>query len=104
LQKTFYSILNETARKYDIKFEEELLNKKFEELIIKLNKKFKLQTVVLIDEYDKPILDNITDKATAQQIRDELKNYYAVLKDTDQYLKFVFITGVSKFSKVSLFS
>lgn len=62
------------------------------------------KVVVLIDEYDKPILDNITDKKLAKTMRDRLKNIYSVIKDSDQYLKFVFITGVSKFSKVNLFS
>jgi hypothetical protein len=60
--------------------------------------------VVLVDEYDKPILDNITDPATALAMREGLKNLYSVLKDSDEHLKFVFLTGVSKFSKVSLFS
>jgi hypothetical protein len=60
--------------------------------------------VVLIDEYDKPILDNITDSATALDMREALKDLYSVLKDMDEHLRFVFITGVSKFSKVSLFS
>ena len=60
--------------------------------------------VVLIDEYDKPILDNITDSATALDMREGLKDLYSVLKDADAHLRFVFITGVSKFSKVSLFS
>jgi hypothetical protein len=62
------------------------------------------KVVILIDEYDKPILDNITDKKTAKIMRDHLKNIYSVIKDNDAYLKFVFITGVSKFSKVNLFS
>lgn len=60
--------------------------------------------VILIDEYDKPILDNITRIEAATAIRDELKNYYSVIKDSDSFLQFVFITGVSKFSKISLFS
>jgi len=62
------------------------------------------RVVVLVDEYDKPILDNITDTATATDMREGLKNLYSVLKGADEHLKFVFITGVSKFSKVSLFS
>ena len=62
------------------------------------------QVVILIDEYDKPILDNITDRATATDMREGLKNLYSVLKGADAHLRFVFITGVSKFSKVSLFS
>jgi hypothetical protein len=62
------------------------------------------RVVVLIDEYDKPILDNISDSAVATDMREGLKDLYSVLKDADEYLKFVFLTGVSKFSKVSLFS
>jgi hypothetical protein len=60
--------------------------------------------VVLVDEYDKPILDNITDPAVATVMREGLRNLYSVLKGADAHLKFVFLTGVSKFSKVSLFS
>jgi Predicted AAA-ATPase/PD-(D/E)XK nuclease superfamily len=62
------------------------------------------RVVVLVDEYDKPILDNITDPERATAMREALKNLYSVLKDSDAHLKFVFLTGVSKFSKVSLFS
>ena len=60
--------------------------------------------VVLVDEYDKPILDNLTDPARAAEMRDGLRNLYSVLKGADPHLKFVFLTGVSKFSKVSIFS
>jgi hypothetical protein len=62
------------------------------------------RAVVLIDEYDKPILDNITNTKIATAMRDGLKNLYSVLKGSDEHLKFVFLTGVSKFSKVNLFS
>ena len=62
------------------------------------------RAVVLIDEYDKPILDNIDNSAVAIEMREGLKNLYSVLKGSDAHLKFVFMTGVSKFSKVSLFS
>ena len=62
------------------------------------------RAVVLIDEYDKPILDNIDNSAAALEMREGLKNLYSVLKGSDEHLKFVLLTGVSKFSKVSLFS
>ncbi len=62
------------------------------------------RVVVLVDEYDKPILDNITDPDTARQMRDGLRNLYSVIKDSDAHIRFAFLTGVSKFSKVSLFS
>ena len=60
--------------------------------------------VVLIDEYDKPILDNITRPEVAREMRDGLRNVYSVIKDADAHIRFAFLTGVSKFSKVSLFS
>jgi len=75
-----------------------------ERLVIKINKKKRKQVVVLIDEYDKPILDVIEDKKEAEEVRKEIKGFYSVLKDLDEYIRFVLITGVSKFSKVSLFS
>jgi hypothetical protein len=76
----------------------------FADLIRRTHLQAGAPVVVLIDEYDKPILDNITDRSTAQALRDGLRNLYSVLKGADPYLKFVFLTGVSKFSKVSLFS
>jgi hypothetical protein len=74
------------------------------QLIREAHKKYGQRAVVLVDEYDKPILDNITDSATATDMREGLKNIYSVFKGMDAHLRFVFITGVSKFSKVSLFS
>ncbi|MCL2850648.1 MAG: AAA family ATPase, partial [Micrococcales bacterium] len=62
------------------------------------------RVVVLVDEYDKPIIDNITNPELATKIRDSLRNLYSVLKGQDAHLKFVMLTGVSKFTKVSLFS
>jgi len=77
---------------------------RFKDLIVHAVKKHGQRVVVLVDEYDKPILDCIEDADIARCARDAVKNFYAVLKDSDEYLKFVFLTGVSKFSKVSLFS
>ena len=76
----------------------------FGELIRESAAKHGQRTVVLVDEYDKPILDNITDPEQAIEIREGLKNLYSVIKDSDAHIRFSFLTGVSKFSKVSLFS
>jgi hypothetical protein len=76
----------------------------FAELIRKAHAATGERVVVLVDEYDKPILDNITDPQTARQIRDGLRNLYSVIKDSDAHIRFAMLTGVSKFSKVSLFS
>ena len=62
------------------------------------------RAAVLVDEYDKPILDNLADRETAAVMRDTLRSFYSVLKSADADLDFVLLTGVSKFSKVSLFS
>ena len=62
------------------------------------------RVVVLVDEYDKPILDNISDPETARAMRDGLRDLYSVIKGQDAHIRFAFLTGVSKFSKVSLFS
>jgi len=104
LCKTIESILRRHGRLYGITCEEDLINLRFRELVEKVSEKYDQKVVVLIDEYDKPILDRIKDRKLAIEIREVLKNFYGVLKPLDAYLKFVFITGVSKFSKVSLFS
>ena len=80
------------------------VSNRFSDLIAKLYKKNQTRVVVLIDEYDKPILDNIDNTDTAIIIREGLKNLYSVIKSHESHLKFVFLTGVSKFNKVSLFS
>lgn len=68
--------------------------------------KYNSKVVVLVDEYDKPILDNIAneDKEMPTQARSILRSFYSILKDNDEKIKFVFLTGVSKFSKLNLFS
>ena len=74
------------------------------DLIQALHDRTGQRVVVLVDEYDKPILDNLTEPDRARVLRDGLRDVYSVLKDADAHLRFVFLTGVSKFSKVSLFS
>ena len=77
---------------------------KFGDLISGAALKYGQRVVVLVDEYDKPLLDNIHNSHIAKDIRTGLKNLYSVLKSQDANLQFVFMTGVTKFSKVSLFS
>jgi len=96
-------ILNKNIENYKIEIKNISISGIFEELIKRLFEKFNLPVVILIDEYDKPILDNLT-KPVAEEMRDGLASFYSVLKDSSKYLKFVFLTGVSKFSKTSIFS
>ncbi|WP_198262783.1 ATP-binding protein [sulfur-oxidizing endosymbiont of Gigantopelta aegis] len=76
----------------------------FSQTIQSIYEKHQQKVVILIDEYDKPILDNIANREQAKVAREVLKTFYSVIKDNDRYIKFVFIAGVSKFSKMNLFS
>lgn len=76
----------------------------FSELLTTAHAMTGQRAVVLVDEYDKPLLDNLTRPETARTLRDRLRNLYSVIKDSDAHVRFAFLTGVSKFSKVSLFS
>ncbi|MFP3159634.1 MAG: AAA family ATPase, partial [Hydrogenobaculum sp.] len=104
LLESLKSFLDDTARSYNIKLTKRLIPLKFQELIQKLYEKYNEKVVVLIDEYDKPILDVIEDIEKARRNRDILKKFFEMLKPSDPYLKLVFLTGVSRFSKVSIFS
>jgi len=76
----------------------------FAELIRQAHAHTGQRVVVLVDEYDKPMLDNLQAPEVARQMRDGLRNFYSVIKDSDAHIRFAMLTGVSKFSKVSLFS
>jgi hypothetical protein len=97
-------LLLSNASLYNLRLKHDFPNLAFKHLVQDLYQTHHQKVVVLIDEYDKPILDNLTKLDIAQEIREELKNLYSVIKDSDEYLKFAFLTGVSKFSKVSIFS
>jgi hypothetical protein len=77
---------------------------RFAELIREAERQSGQRVVVLVDEYDKPILDNLNRPEIAREIRGGLRDFYSVIKDSDAHIRFAMLTGVSKFSKVSLFS
>jgi hypothetical protein len=76
----------------------------FSDLIINLYKKHNEKVVVLIDEYDKPYIDYIDDPAEAEKVRNILANLYIQVKANDEYIRFVLLTGISKFAKLGVFS
>lgn len=76
----------------------------FDELIQKTYEKYNQKVVILIDEYDRPILDTIDNLEQSKLNREFIKGMYSVMKGADAFIKFVFLTGVSKFSKASIFS
>ena len=77
---------------------------RFRDLLRALHARTGRRAVVLVDEYDKPILDALEAPEIARANRDYLRGLYAVIKDSDAHVRFAFLTGVSRFSKVSLFS
>lgn len=98
--------LKEQAADFDIQLTSEGASGLFYELIKKTTKKHGQKVVLLIDEYDKPLIDYLAPEEIAQAKAHQqiLKTFYSVIKDCDAYLEFLLITGVSKFSKVSIFS
>jgi len=105
LDKTIISALEDNKEKLGVECKDSSeVAICFADLIKNTYNKYNQKVVILVDEYDKPILDNIKDTDTAKNIRNGLVNLYSVIKGSDEYLKFVFITGVSKFTKTSIFS
>lgn len=97
--------MNRCEKEYGISGVDESLSVHFAGLIEALFQKTGEQVVVLVDEYDKPLLETMSfNPDLEEKNRTVFKNFFSVLKDEDQYLKFVFFTGVTKFSKVSIFS
>ncbi|PSJ36211.1 hypothetical protein C7I36_16870, partial [Zobellella taiwanensis] len=104
LDQNIHEQLNEQAVRLGVPLVNQTIGGRFAELIRRTHELYGERVAVLIDEYDKPILDNITNAPVATELREGLKNLYSVLKDADPHLCFCLLTGVSKFSKVSLFS
>ncbi|MBQ6669579.1 MAG: AAA family ATPase [Deltaproteobacteria bacterium] len=92
-----------SAEDLNVKLSSQSSGDKLQELLRSLYKAHG-PVVVLIDEYDKPILDNIGNIEAAEEMRQALRSFYTVLKSCDEYLRFVLLTGISKFSKVGVFS
>jgi len=104
LEQKIQGMLAQSAKTLGVELELGDIQGRFGELIAGTHRRFGERVVVLVDEYDKPILDNIERPEVAAALREGLKNLYSVLKERDANLQFVFMTGVTKFSKVSLFS
>ena len=102
LEQALSRKMDSMAAQFNIKLTGESSKEKFGELIDLLA--WDRQVVVLVDEYDKPIIDYIDNIPKAIENRDILKNFYSTLKAKNADLRFLFITGVSKFSRISIFS
>jgi hypothetical protein len=98
--------LKEIAKEYQIQLNENALGLLFAELIKKLFEKTNLKVVILVDEYDKPITDVLEqgDNQKAHENREVLRMFYSIVKGSSAYIRFMFLTGITRFTKVSLFS
>ena len=103
LEEILNWIILGVAQKYDLTLSGKLYTQRFEDLIFQLAQTYQ-PVVILVDEYDKPVLDNIENLVEAKRIQALLKGFYGVIKGMDAYIRFVFLTGISKFSKVGVFS
>ncbi|GHV80940.1 ATPase AAA [Spirochaetia bacterium] len=104
LDETINTALKINAKKYGVPFDGETIGGRFTQLLRNVSEKYNERAAVIIDEYDKPLLSTIDEKELHKIMRNALKGFYGVLKSSDQYLTFVFLTGVTKFAQVSIFS
>lgn len=96
--------LSESEEVYGRKDYEKSFGARFEGVMKRAFEKTGRQVVILVDEYDKPLLQAIGNDALLSEYRATLKAFYGALKSSDRYIKFAFLTGVTKFGKVSVFS
>ena len=105
---SLYTVLNDYLTTWESKYgareSEATLALRFKGVIARAAEKEGCGVVILIDEYDKPILQTLRDPKLQAEHRAQLKAFYSVLKTQDRYIKFAFLTGVTKFGKVSVFS
>ena len=102
LEEALEGAIDKAAFEAEIQLTSSRYDQKFRELLERLSKQNRV--VLLIDEYDKPIIDYLDDIPQAKEHQKILKSFYSIIKDSDEFIRLLFITGVSKFSKVSIFS
>ena len=104
LERYLLYILSENEERFGITSESIDPNIRVNNLITSLYQKTGKQVVVLIDEYDAPLLDVVHDETKLKVLRNVMRNFYSPLKKCEPYLRFVFLTGITKFSQMSIFS
>ena len=97
-------LLEDYEQKYGIENHRNGNNNRFNDLIEVVYRKTGKQVVVLIDEYDAPLLDVAHEKEKLDVLRNTMRNFYSPLKGNESMLRFVFLTGITKFSQLSIFS
>ena len=104
MESSLKNFIRRTAEKYDVTIDDDTPANMFESLVTRLYQNTLKKVVILVDEYDKPIFEHLENARDAGAYRDYLAGFYQIIKGTERYLRFVFITGVTRFAKVSIFS
>jgi hypothetical protein len=105
LRSVLYAEMRGAAKIYGVKLDRtDIPASQFKNLIEEAYEKTGEKVVVIIDEYDSPLTGTLTKRDVHIELRDELRAFYSVLKSCDAHLRFIFLTGISKFSQVSIFS
>ena len=104
LEEYLQDMLDEQAALLGLDIEKKSPNLRFKDMILQLNERTGKQVVVLIDEYDAPLLDVAHETEQLDVLRNVMRNFYSPLKKYEPYLRFVFLTGITKFSQLSIFS
>lgn len=104
LEAVLSSHLERWEEEFQVKVKGKTLEDRFQNLLMKVSEKTGKGCVVLVDEYDKPLLDLVDDPKLQEHNKAVFKGFFSNLKSCDNYVRFVFITGVTKFHKVSIFS
>lgn len=102
------NLLDEQLRRWEKEYGLEArkveLGERFRNLLVEASRQTALRCVILVDEYDKPLLDVVDRPDLQDHNKEVIKGFFSTLKSYDEYIQFIFITGVSKFHKVSIFS
>ena len=104
LERYLLCALEENERRFGVTADGPDPNIRLKNLILQVHEKTGKQVVVLVDEYDAPLLDVVHEDEQLPVLRNVMRNFYSPLKDCDPYLRFVFLTGITKFSQLSIFS
>ncbi len=104
LERYLLYILNDNEKRFGVICDSPDPNVRLLNLIKTVHEKTGKQVVMLIDEYDAPLLDVVHEKEQLGILRDTMRNFYSPLKDCEPLLRFVFLTGITKFSQLSIFS
>ena len=104
LERYLLYILNDNEKRFGVICDSKDPNVRLLNLIKTVHEKTGRQVVMLIDEYDAPLLDVVHEKEQLGILRDTMRNFYSPLKDCEPLLRFVFLTGITKFSQLSIFS